>query len=300
MTQTKTYCGFIGLIGKPNVGKSTLINALTGEKISIVSRKQQTTRHTLQGIKTTEDTQMIFVDTPGIHDGKSRFLNQRFNRNAIAALEDVDVVLWVIDLHHWSDEDAHILNLLQSYKKPIIAVANKVDMLSKNDALTRFSTLSERISYQDIIPISAAKKENIDTLIILIKKYLPEQPFMFPEEQKTDITQQFWASEIIREKLFNRVHDEVPYDTHIVIEKMECDAKNIQHVYAVIYVKRDSQKGIIIGKQGATLKMIGQQARVDMEKAWSKKVFLKLWVRTGLQLVFRNEHLENQGKNEKN
>jgi len=255
MTDTKNYCGYVAIVGRPNVGKSTLLNHLLGFKLSITSRKPQTTRHNVLGILTEDDCQIIFVDTPGLHSGQTKALNRYMNRAAGQAIADVDVVVFVVDQ------------------------VNKVDRVDEKDALLpQLKLIAELLPKADIVPVSALYGKNLDVLRTTIRGYIPEGFYFFPDDQITDKSERFLAAEIVREKITRQLGAEVPYEVTVEIEEWRREEK-ILHISALILVERDGQKKIIIGEKGARLKKIGQQARVDMEKLFDSKIMLKLWVK---------------------
>ncbi len=274
-----TRCGYVAIIGRPNVGKSTLLNHILGQKLSITSRKPQTTRHRLLGINTQGDTQTIYVDTPGLHRGEKQALNRIMNRAASRAIYDVDVVVFIVDGLKWLDDDEWILRKLQHATCPVILAVNKMDKIpDKKQILPQLEQLEAKMKFATIVPISAIKGDNVEVLEQEITKRLPENPHYFPDDQISDRSERFLAAEIVREKLTRNLGQELPYSLTVDIEKFKLE-KGILHIYAVIFVERDGQKAIVIGDKGEGLKRIGQQARYDMEKLFDSKVFLKLWVK---------------------
>ena len=272
-------CGFIAIVGRPNVGKSTLMNRILGQKISITSRKPQTTRHQILGIKTDENVQAIYVDTPGLHLHAKKAINRYMNRAASTVLNDVDVVVFVVDAARWTEEDDNVLVQLQREKTPVILVINKIDKLNNKDLLLPLiDTWGRRMVFAAVIPISAKSGDNLDKLEQTVSTYLPESGPLFPEEQVTDRSERFLAAELIREKLMRRLSKELPYAVTVQIEKFSME-NEVLHIDATIWVARKSQKGIVIGKSGEVLKEVGQKARIDMEKQFECKVFLNLWVK---------------------
>jgi len=272
-------CGFIAIVGRPNVGKSTLMNRILGQKISITSRKPQTTRHRIHGIKTTTAAQMIFVDTPGLHHGGKRTMNRLMNRAAIDSLSDVDVILFVIEAGRWTDEDQSILERLQAVSAPVVLVLNKVDKIdAKLELLPQIDTLSSQFQFAEIMPLSAQTGRNVELLEQTLIQMLPLSVPLYPEDQVTDRSERFIAAELVREKLMRRLGQELPYALAVEIEQFAEEGKLLK-IGALIWVERDSQKAIVIGKQGAGLKAIGKQARIDMENVFGRKVFLQLWVK---------------------
>lgn len=272
-------CGFVALIGRPNVGKSTLMNHLLKQKISITSRKPQTTRHRILGINTTEAGQIIYLDTPGMHDSEHRALNRYLNRTASATLLGVNVVVWIIDTLSWHEYDAVIFEKLKEANLPVILAVNKIDKVkNKDELLVFFDHAQHRYPFAHLIPISALKNNNLDTLEQLILTLLPKGDLIYPEDQVTDRPERFLAAEIVREKLTRRLGAELPYELTVEIERYE-ELDNITKIYALIWVERDSQKTIVIGKDGEMLKKVGIDARLDIEKLIATKVYLQLWVK---------------------
>lgn len=272
-------CGYVALIGRPNVGKSTLMNHLLGQKLSITSRKPQTTRHRIIGIKTTEAGQAIFMDTPGMHQDEKKVLNRYLNKTADSTLLGVDLVLWLLDGLYWHEYDEMIFKKLEQAGLPVILVVNKIDKVKdKERALSFFKEAKEKYPFEDIIPVSALKNTHLDILEQAIMRRLPEADLIYPEDQLTDRPERFFAAEIIREKLTRRLGDELPYALTVEIERFE-EHPNLSKIYAAILVERDSQKSIVIGKQGEMLKKIGTEARLDIEKLLDHKVYLQLWVK---------------------
>ncbi|PKM10369.1 MAG: GTPase Era [Gammaproteobacteria bacterium HGW-Gammaproteobacteria-3] len=273
------HCGYVALIGRPNVGKSTLMNHLLGQKISITSRKPQTTRHRILGINTTEAGQAIYMDTPGMHDNEKRALNRYLNRTADTTLAGVDVVVWLIDGLFWHEYDAAIFKKLEQAGLPVILAVNKIDKVKDKDTiLAFFADARKRYPFAHMIPVSALKKTNLDLLENLIMKLLPEAAPIYPADQITDRPERFLCAEIIREKLTRRLGDELPYALAVEIERYE-EQPTLSKIYAIIWVERSSQKSIVIGKDGEMLKKVGSEARHDMEKLLDQKVYLQLWVK---------------------
>jgi GTP-binding protein Era len=272
-------CGFIALIGRPNVGKSTLMNHLLKQKISITSRKPQTTRHRILGINTTEAGQAIYMDTPGMHNSEKRALNRYLNRTAETTLLGVDVIVWLIDGLSWHEYDEVIFKKLEQAGLPVILAVNKVDKVKDKDAiLAFFAEAQHRFPFEHLVPISALKRTNLDQLETLIMSLLPESDLIYPEDQVTDRPERFLAAEIVREKLTRRLGDELPYALTVEIERYE-ELPGITKIYAIIWVERLTQKNIVIGTQGEMLKKVGTDARYDIEKLIAKKVYLQLWVK---------------------
>lgn len=275
----KQHCGYVAIIGRPNVGKSTLLNHLMGQKLSITSRKPQTTRHNLLGIKTEGNTQLIFVDTPGMHTNQDKAINRYMNRVAVNATRDVDVVVWVLDRTVWTEADQAIAQQMQSNRSPLIIAINKVDRIEdKNQMLPWLEALEKKLQPAAILPMSALHGQNLDALEQEIRKYIPQGLHHFPEDQITDRTERFLAAEIVREKITRQLGDELPYQVAVEIEEFRRE-KKILHISALILAERDGQKKIIIGEKGARIKKIGEQSRLDMEKLFGSKVMLNLWVK---------------------
>jgi GTP-binding protein Era len=269
----------VALVGRPNVGKSTLLNSILGQKISITSKKPQTTRHRILGIKTTAKEQVIYVDTPGLHLGGERAINRYMNREASGAIEDVDVVVLLVDRTKWTDEDENVLQKLQRLQTPVIVAINKTDQLEDKSQLLPFiQSLQQKMVFAGIVPISALKNEGVEVLQKTVLDLLPESPPFFPEEQITDRSERFFAAELIREKLIRNLGQEIPHRLTVEIESFK-EEQNMYRINAIIWVEKPGQKGIIIGKNGSRLKIIGETARKDMEKAFEHKVFLQMWVK---------------------
>lgn len=277
--ESNQRCGFIAIVGRPNVGKSTLLNHLLQQKISITSRKPQTTRHRIMGIKTVADTQFIYVDTPGIHKSQKKAINRVMNNTATSTLDDVDVVLFVVERLVFNEEDEMVLEALRKVKVPVLLLINKCDLLeSRERLLPHIERLSKRREFADIIPLSVLGGHNMEVVENCVQKHLPSGPFLFPEDQITDKSSRFLAAEIIREKITRQLGDELPYEVTVEIEKYTLQA-GILHIHGLILVDKESQKQIIIGKNGDRLKLIGSAARLDMEKVFESKVMLNLWVK---------------------
>lgn len=272
-------CGYVAVVGRPNVGKSTLINAVMGSKISIVTAKPQTTRHRILAVHTTDDLQIVFVDTPGLHRKARKAMNRMMNRTAASALADADLILFMTEAGRWTDEDGDVLRRIQSATAPVIAVLNKVDLVHpKEKLLELMSDMDGRNDFADILPISARKDDNLDTLMSLIPQYLPLSPQLFPSEMLTDRSKEFQAAEVIREKLTLSLHQELPYGLTVQIERFESEDARIS-IGAIIWVERDSQKGIVVGKGGGVLKRVGTAARVELKGQLGRPVHLELWVK---------------------
>lgn len=290
--------GYVAIIGRPNVGKSTLINRVLGQKLCITSRRPQTTRHRILGIKTSELGQFIYVDTPGIHSDGKRAMNRYMNRAAAASVEDVDVVVFVIEGMKWTEEDERVLQKLQGTSKPVILVMNKIDKLEDKATLfPQVEKLAALFKFTDIVPLSARKGINLESLEESIYKLMPEGEMIFDEDQLTDRSSRFLAAEMVREKLFRHLGQELPYSLTVDIEQFE-DDNGMYRISAVIYVERSGQKSIVIGKKGELLKQVGKDAREDMEKLFDCKVFLQLWVKVREGWSDNERMLRNLGYND--
>lgn len=272
-------CGYVAIVGRPNVGKSTLLNHILGQKISITSRKPQTTRHQVLGIKTQDNYQLIFVDTPGLHMNAGKAINRYMNRAASTAILDVDLVVFVVDRTAWTEEDAFVLQHIQQAGLPAMLVLNKIDLLAdKAELLPHLQMLASKADFAAVLPVSALRQHNVDALEVEILKRLPESEYLFPEDQITDRSQRFLAAEIVREKIMRQLGDELPYAVTVEIEEFAKDVE-ILHIAAVIFVERKGQKKILIGDKGARLRSVGSDARRDMEALFDSKVMLRLWVK---------------------
>lgn len=272
-------CGFVAVVGRPNVGKSTLVNAIMGRKVSIVTNKPQTTRHRILAVHNGADAQIVFVDTPGIHRKASRAMNRLMNRTAANALEDADLVLFVCEAHKFTDEDADVLAKIRKSRRPTMLVLNKVDLVHpKERLLASIASMQERHDFVEIFPISAKKKSDVAMLLNAIPAHLDESPPLFPVDMSTDRGPEFFAAELIREKLTNALQQELPYGLTVQIETYERSETGVS-VYAVVWVERDSQKGMVVGKGGRLLKQIGTQARQELKAELGCAVHLELWVK---------------------
>lgn len=284
-------CGYVAIVGRPNVGKSTLMNHLLGQKLSITSRKPQTTRHRINGILSTDDMQAVFIDTPGIHQKIVRAINERMNKAANSALTDVDVILFVVDSNKWTDDDQLVLTALQQQTTPVVVVINKSDTLSNSyELLPLIKQYHDDFGYEHIVPVSALKQFNLTELTQLIRQFLPVAEPIYATEQVTDRSERFLASEIIREKIMRQSGDEVPYDLTVQIDQFRDEAAHkdpktgkqrraCTFIDATIFVERAGQKAIVIGEKGSKIKQVGIEARQDMEKLFDRKVMLTLWVK---------------------
>jgi GTPase len=272
-------CGHVALVGRPNVGKSTLMNHLLKQKISITSRKPQTTRHRIMGISTSEAGQIVYLDTPGMHASEQRAFNRYLNRTADTTLLGVDVIVWLIDGLAWHEYDEIILKKLAQAQLPVILAVNKVDKLKDKPAILAFlGQAQQRFPFKELLPISALKGTNLAQLENALLRLLPESGLIYPEDQVTDRPERFLCAEIVREKLTRRLGDELPYSLTVEVELYE-ELANITKVFIVIWVERTSQKSIVIGTDGEMLKKVGIDARTDIEKLIGNKAFLKLWVK---------------------
>lgn len=302
MSDTEFRFGFATIIGRPNVGKSTLLNHIIGQKISITSHRPQTTRHRILGIHSDDEKQIVFVDTPGIHAVKrkahNRTINKVINKTAVSSIEGVDVVLMLIGAKGWVEADIVPLNALRDKNIPVILVINKLDQLSSvNNLLPLIEESSERYPFADIVPISATKGDNVDHLTEVVTKYLPVEPAGFDKDQITDRSSRFLVSELIREQLFRRLGDELPYSIAVEIHQFE-KQDTIFNIGADIWVEKDSHKAMVIGKQGEALKKIGSNARKGIELCLGQKAFLKLWVKVRSGWADSRRDLYNLGYDE--
>jgi GTPase len=272
--------GFVAVVGRPNVGKSTLINALVGSKISIVTPKPQTTRHRILGIRTEERSQMVFIDTPGLHANARKAMNRLMNRAADNAIRDADLVLFLAEANRWTTEDAQALKRIESAgKAPVIAVINKIDKVHPKEELLRvIDEMSVRYSFAEVVPVSALRRENLDRLLSVIPSYLQESPPLFPEDTVSDRSDNFRVAELIREKLTLALRQEVPYGLTVQVERFEREAEGFA-ISALILVERESQKGIVVGKGGALLKKAGRAVRLELKEQYGVPVHLELWVK---------------------
>jgi GTP-binding protein Era len=325
-TETETdaapqRCGLVAIVGRPNVGKSTLLNALVGQKISITSNKAQTTRHRITGIRTQGDAQFVFVDTPGFQVKHAAALNRTLNRTVLSSLGDVDVVLFVCEAGRFGLPDAKVLSLLPE-GKPALLVANKLDALQRRqDVLPWLKTMQERHAFAEFVPMSATREADVARLLGIIEPYLPQQPWLYEEDALTDRSERFLAGEMIREKLFRLTGDELPYSCTVVIDKFEEEggtvdpqslaqqgsahegraassggrARPLVRIAASIVVERDAHKGMVIGDGGERLKRIGSEARQELEHLWEAKVFLELWVKVRSGWADDEAHLRSYG-----
>lgn len=281
VSESQSRCGYVAIVGRPNVGKSTLLNHILGQKLSITSRKPQTTRHNLLGIKTDEksQTQYLFVDTPGLHQEHKKALNRYMNHAVTTAIRDVDVIVFVVDKLQWLVEDDLVAKRLRDTKVPVVVVVNKVDQIENKEILfPHLQHLLDALKVQDVVPVSALQNQNVDRLLEVIRSHLPENDYFFPEDQLTDKSSRFLAAELIREKITRQLGDELPYQMTVEIENFKQE-ESIIHIDALILVEREGQKRILIGDKGARIKQIGQQARQEMEVLFDSKIMLKTWVK---------------------
>lgn len=272
-------CGYVAILGRPNVGKSTLLNMMLGQKVSITSRKPQTTRHRLLGIKTTASSQVLYVDTPGIHGNERRALNRYMNRSARGAIRDVDAIIFVVDRSVWNSDDQLVADSIGEPRAKLIVAVNKIDLIkNKHKLLPQLSKIQGLVPRAEIVPVSATTGENVDRLESLVETALPQSPYYFPDDQITDRSERFLVAEIIREKLMRQLGDEIPYALTIQIERF-ARKKKTTHIDATIFVEREGQKAILIGSKGEKLKRIGSDARSDIERLLETKVMLTTWVK---------------------
>ncbi|MBK1886892.1 GTPase Era [Marinobacter sp. DY40_1A1] len=291
-------CGFVAIVGRPNVGKSTLLNHILGQKLSITSRKPQTTRHKVLGIKTEGPVQAIYVDTPGMHVEEPRALNRYMNKAATSALSGVDVVVFVVDQLAWTTADEMVLEKLSKLDCPVILAVNKVDRIEKRESLLpHLDMLSRKRNFAEIIPMSALKETNLGPLEKAVTRFLPESVHFYPDDQITDRSERFMASEMVREKITRQLGAELPYSVAVEIEEFKHDGKTL-HISALILVEREGQKKIMIGDKGDRLRSIGQEARADMERMFDCKVMLKLWVKVKRGWADSDRALKSLGMND--
>lgn len=273
-------CGLVAIVGRPNVGKSTLINALLGQKVSITSRKAQTTRHRILGIDTDGEHQTIFVDTPGLHIEEKRAINRLMNRAASSSINDVEMIVFVVEGTHWTADDEMVLKKFEYLTCPVVLAVNKIDNVEdKEILLPHLQKIGKLYNFAHILPMSAKSGDNVEKIREWSKAVLPESAFYFPDDYITDRSSRFMASEIVREKLMRFLGDELPYSVTVEIEQFKQKANGLLHINALILVERDGQKRMVIGNKGEKLKAIGKQARIDMEELFDSKVFLEIWVK---------------------
>lgn len=278
--QGDQYCGLVAFVGRPNVGKSTLLNNLLGQKISITSRKAQTTRHRILGILTEDNKQAVLVDTPGLHSDEKKAINRLMNRAASSSISEVELIIFLVEGTHWTNDDELVLQKIKASGRPAILAVNKIDNVADKEALLpHLEMVTSKFEFEQVVPISATKGDNLDKIKDLCFEYLPEGAFWFPEDYVTDRSSRFMASEIVREKLMRFTGEELPYATTVEIEQFKMDNTGVLHINALILVERNSQKRMIIGKKGEKLKQIGREARKDMEEMFERKVMLETWVK---------------------
>jgi GTP-binding protein Era len=273
------HAGFVALVGRPNVGKSTLLNRLVGYRVAAIASKAQTTRSRVRGIVTEGDLQAVFVDTPGLHSGGKTLLNRSLNAAAVAALEEVDVVALLVEAGRWTEEDEYVLKRLANVRQPVVLVINKLDRLKRPaDVLAFIADMKDRYDFAEIVPLSAQTGANCDELLKTLRRYLPESGLLFPEDQITDKSVRFIVGELIREQIMQKLHQEIPYSVAVEVEEFDEQA-GLVRIGAVVWVEREGQKAIVIGKKGQMLKAIGSAARASIEEFLDQKVFLRLWVK---------------------
>jgi GTP-binding protein Era len=272
-------CGFVAIVGRPNVGKSTLINSILGSKVSIVTPKPQTTRHRILGVDTRADYQAIYIDTPGLHRQAGKAMNRLMNRTAAQALLDADLVMFVSEAGRWTVEDQDVLERLSTVKVPVIAVLNKIDKVHPKEKLLAYiGEMSVRRQFAEVVPISARRHDDAEAVAGLVNAYLPKSEALFPADMQTDRSEEFRIAEIIREKLTLDLRQELPYGLTVQVERLERDERGVI-CHAVIWVERESQKGIVVGKQGSRLKAMGRAARLELKQSLQCPVHLELWVK---------------------
>ena len=299
---TTLRCGLIAIVGRPNVGKSTLLNALVGQKVSITSRKAQTTRHRITGIRTVGEAQYVFVDTPGFQTRHAAALNKTLNRTVLSSLADVDLVIFVTEAGKFTADDGKVLNLMRSpgFSKPVVLVGNKLDALPRRqDVLPWLQKMQDEYKFAEFVPLSAQKPADVERLLEILRPLLPQQPWFHDEDALTDRSEKFLASELIREKIFRLTGDELPYTSTVVIDKFDEEpgvrAARMVRIAATVIVEREAHKGMIIGEGGERLKRIGAEARQDLETLLDAKVFLELWVKVRSGWADDEEHLRTYG-----
>ncbi|CEA00054.1 GTPase Era [Metalysinibacillus saudimassiliensis] len=300
MQENKFKSGFISIIGRPNVGKSTFLNRVIGQKIAIMSDKPQTTRNKVQGVLTEDDSQLIFIDTPGIHKPKHK-LGEFMLKTSKNTLREVDAIMFMVNAEQkLGPGDQFIMDLLEDNDTPVFLIINKIDRVHPDELLTIIERYTEKFNFAEIVPISALEGINVDNLLVTLKKYMPEGPQYYPADQVTDHPERFIISELIREKVLHLTREEIPHSVAVVIDKIKREEDNPDkiRVQATIMVERNSQKGIVIGKQGAMLKQVGTRARKDIEMLLGSKVYLELWVKVQKDWRNKSTHLRDFGFNE--
>jgi GTP-binding protein Era len=287
-------CGLVAIVGRPNVGKSTLINALVAQKISITSSKAQTTRHRITGVRTVGESQFVFVDTPGFQTRHAAALNRSLNRAVTGTLADVDVALLVVEAGKFGPADEAVLALVEP-AKPVLLVANKLDLIARRaDLAPWLQRMQERRAFAEYVPMSANRPADVERLLAIVEPYLPEQPWLYPEDALTDRSDRFLAAEVVREKLFRLTGDELPYTSTVVVDRYEEEGA-LRRIAATIVVERDAHKGMIIGAGGERLKRIGAEARQELERLLDARVFLELWVKVKSGWADDEAHLRSYG-----
>ena len=287
-------CGLVAIVGRPNVGKSTLINALVAQKISITSNKAQTTRHRITGVRTVGASQFVFVDTPGFQTRHAAALNRSLNRAVTGTLADVDIALLVVEAGKWGAQDAAVLALVDA-SKPVLLVANKLDLVGRRAELAPWlQQMQERHAFAEFVPMSATRHADVDRLLAIVEHYLPEQPWLYAEDALTDRSDRFLAAEVVREKLFRLTGDELPYTSTVVIDRFE-EEGDLRRIAATIVVEREAHKGMLIGAGGERLKRIGAEARHELEHLLDARVFLELWVKVRGGWADDEAHLRSYG-----
>jgi GTP-binding protein Era len=296
ISKNKTFkCGFVSIVGRPNVGKSTLVNSILRNNISIVTRKPQTTRNRILGIYTMPEYQAIFIDTPGIHINEKKTINRVMNKTAINAMMDTNLNLFVCDSSYWSEEDEVVLNQLKNARSPSILLLNKIDLIHPKDKLLELiSTLSNKHDFSEVIPIMAKNRDSLKSLLSIIPKFLPNSPQLYESEMITDRSRVFITSEKIREKLILQLNQEIPYGLSVEIDKFSEETKQIT-IDAMIWVEKNGQKGIVVGKDGSTLKKIGTSARLDLKNYFKKNIHLNLWVKVKSNWADSKKELSSMG-----
>ena len=288
-------CGYVAVIGRPNVGKSTLINAIVGSKVSIVTPKPQTTRHRIIAVHTQDNSQILFIDTPGLHLGAAKAMNRMMNRAATSALGDADLILFLCEANRWTREDESALRRVVNCGVPAIAVLNKIDKVHPREVLLQtIAEMSDRADFKEVVPLSATKGDNMDRLLSLIPEFLPQSVPLFPEDMRTDRSEYFHTTELIREKLMLSLRQEVPYGLTVQIERYENEPEGVA-INAIIWVERDSQKGIVVGKGGKHLKKVGREARLELKKKLGVPVHLELWVKVKDNWADSDKELQRLG-----
>ncbi|HEX7719457.1 MAG TPA: GTPase Era, partial [Woeseiaceae bacterium] len=294
-TMSAHRAGYVAVVGRPNVGKSTLVNALSGSKVSIVTPKPQTTRHRILGIRSTSDSQIVFIDTPGLHDAGRKAMNRLMNRAALHAIQDADLLLFMVEANRWTAADERALQRLEGTSRPVIAVLNKIDKVHPKEELLRaIGDVANKFDFAEVIPVSARQGANLDRLLAALPRYLPQSPPYFPPGTVTDRSDEFRASELIREKLTLCLRQEVPYGLTVQIEKFERGHKGLE-VAGLIWVERDSQKGIVVGKDGSLLKKAGRAVRLELKEQYGIPVHVELWVKVKENWADSDEQLRRLG-----